>query len=126
MDSNADGFLTRDEADSFRGPIGPGLRGARGTANAGPGPWMRIDGDANGKVSFQEWSDFFKEGDENADGVLEAEEWQAALRRQPVKDNAPVVGAEAPAVKARRLQSAREVDLSAPKRTTVLVFGSYT
>jgi hypothetical protein len=87
---------------------------------------MRIDGDANGNVSFQEWTDFFKEADENADGVLQSDEWQAAVRRQTVKDNAPAVGSKAPAVKARRLQSSREVDLSAPKRTTVLVFGSYT
>ena len=126
MDSDADGFLTRDEVHSFRGPFGPGPRGALGPANAGPGLLMRIDGDANGNVSFQEWTDFFKEADENADGVLQSEEWQAAVRRQTVKDNAPAVGSKAPAVKARRLQSSREVDLAAPKRTTVLVFGSYT
>lgn len=125
-DSDADGFLTRDEAVSFRGPFGPVPRGARGPANAGPGLWMRIDGDANGKISFQEWTDFFKEADENADGVLQAEEWQASLRRQPVKDHAPAVGSRAPAVMARRLHGSREIDLAAPKRTTVLVFGSYT
>ncbi len=126
MDSDADGLLTQDEAGSSRGPFGPGPRGARGPTGAGPGILMRIDADANGNVSFQEWTDFFNEADENADGVLQPEEWQAGVRRQTVKDNAPAVGSKAPEVKARRLQSSREVDLSSPKRTTVLVFGSYT
>jgi len=45
-------------------------------------------------------------------------------RRGP--DVAPKLGAKAPSLKAQKLGSKEVVDLGAIKKTTVLIFGSYT
>jgi Ca2+-binding EF-hand superfamily protein len=130
-DADKDGFVTAEEARAARGRAGspapdrpgPGAFGEPG------GPVMllrRLDADHDDRLSRHEWDDFFRKADENGDEILRLEEWRAALRGEPFKDDAPQVGVPAPKVKAKSLKSGRELDLSQPKRTTVLVFGSHT
>lgn len=125
LDANRDGMLTeaemRRQRELPRGPLRPGGGPAGGMAL-----WQRADANQDEQVSLQEWNDFFTLADENADKILQPEEWQAASRGVPLKDPAPALGDRAPAVKARRLGSSEEVDLSAMRRPTVLIFGSYT
>lgn len=126
LDADRDGFITREEARAMRGRLGkgPGRNEVRGMS--GRTLVARVDANDDGAVSFREWEDFFKKGDENGDEILQPEEWQAALRGQPFSDHAPTVGTRAPKVKVKALGDDRDVDLSEPKRTTVLIFGSYT
>lgn len=128
LDANADGVVSEEEARSMRGRLGLRGRGNFGQRSGEPGQMFiwGIDANKDEKLSLQEWTDFFKKADENGDNVVEPEEWHAAIRQQPVKDPAPSVGSNAPKVKAKALKSGREVDLSAPRRPTVLIFGSHT
>jgi len=126
MDANGDGFVTREEAGAMRGRFGPGPGGNFGPAAGGMGLLMQLDTNGDGKISYQEWTGFFEKADENGDEILQREEWEAATNRQRLKDPAPAVGAKAPQVKAKPLGSRREIDLAAPERTTVLIFGSHT
>ena len=92
---------------------------------------QRLDTDKDGKVSEEEWKAFFKAADKDGDGAVTVEELGAAMMqggggmgRRP--DNAPKVGTEAPNISVKTLKGGRAVDLSKPRRTTVLIFGSYT
>ena len=130
LDSDGDGFVTEAEAKSMR--RGRGQRGQRGQGQGGPNILLqRLDTDKDGKVSEEEWKAFFKAADKDGDGAVTAEELGAAMMqggggmsRRP--DNAPEVGTEVPKVSAKTLEEGRSVDLSKLRRTTVLVFGSYT
>ncbi len=130
LDADGDGFVTETEAKSMRG--GRGGRGQRGQGRGGQNMLLqRLDTDKDGKVSEEEWKAFFKAADTDGDGAVTAEELGAAMMqgrggmaRRP--DNAPKVGAQAPDVSAKTLKEGRDVDLSKPQRTTVLIFGSYT
>ena len=128
LDQNHDGFVTRAEAEAMRrqgagfGKEGPGLE----TRTAGPMLFPRLDRDGNKKISRSEWSDFFKQADLNGDDFVDMDEWQALTRQQPFRDNAPAVGTPAPSVKLKSLRTGQIIDVSAVRRPTVLVFGSYT
>ena len=121
MDADKDGFVTKEEAQNMR-------RG-RGDRQRGRGADMllrRMDTDGDGAVSKQEWEVFFKQADENGDEILQAEELRAAASGRAMRDDAPKVGDAAPKVSAVSSADGRKVDLGAPKRPTVLVFGSWT
>jgi hypothetical protein len=127
LDGDGDGFVTKKEASAMRdrldrrgGGSGRSMRGGQGVG------LERLDADKDGRVSKKEWDAFFEKADENGDGVLQREEWDAAVGGRPVRDDAPKVGDPAPKVKAKLLDTPFEVDLGSPKRTTVLVFGSWT
>ena len=124
MDSDADGFVTKDEAKAMRRGGGGGQRGGErgGMGNMS----KRFDTDGDGQVSKQEWDALFKKADENEDGILDNEELMAAMRGRAYNDTAPKVGDVAPKVTAKSTADGRDVDLSNVKRTTVLVFGSWT
>ena len=51
---------------------------------------------------------------------------RAALSGRAYNDTAPKIGTTAPAVKATDAKTRAEVDLGRIRRTTVLVFGSWT
>ena len=85
-----------------------------------------LDTNGDGTIGRMEWDDFFKKADENEDGILQAEEWEAAVGGGPLRDPAPQVGAAAPQVSAADLDTGRPIDLGSPTRTTVLIFGSHT
>jgi len=120
FDTDRDGFVTEAEVRRMRGG---GRRGRGGT----PGGMARLfDTDGDGRVTEEEWKAFFTKADKNGDGVLQTEEFSAATSGRAVRDVAPKVGDEAPKAKAKSLKDGRYVDLSKPKRLTVLVFGSWT
>ncbi len=121
MDSDGDGKVTEKEASSRRSGGDRGSRGSRGS-----GLESRIDLDRNGQISGDEWAAFFAKADENEDGILQREEWDAATSGRKVRDSAPKVGASTPKVSAKKQDGRGDVDLSKLKRVTVLVFGSYT
>lgn len=130
LDADRDGFVTQKEAEALRARMGRRGGGAgnrdgamRGAPGLGPG---RLDADGDGRISRKEWAAFFEKADENGDGVLQPEEWAAATGGGAVRDEAPKVGDPAPRVKAQMLDTPFGVDLGSPKRTTVLIFGSWT
>jgi len=125
FDSDGDGFVTKAEVEQRMAVGGRGGGGARGSRGADQLA-KRIDTDKDGKVSKQEWEAFFDRADENEDGILQPEELRAALSGRKFHDNAPKVGDPAPAAKAAHAKDGRIVDLAKPRRTTVLVFGSWT
>ncbi len=112
-----------------------------------PAPWTRfapMDEDGDGKISKSEFSGpirIFERVDTDGDGFITPSE-TAAMRRGIAGSNrpgrpdrqsggtrrseAPKVGDTAPVVKAVSLATGKVVDLSSPKKTTVLVFGSHT
>jgi hypothetical protein len=140
MDTDGDGTITRKEADvaSERmggGRMGGGRRGqgqgkgqGRGRRGAGASGLSldKIDTNKDGSISKAEWSAFFKGADKNKDDVLQKEEFDAAAGGRPMADAAPKVGAPAPKGSAKVRGLTAKIDLSSPKRTTVLIFGSWT
>jgi len=118
LDRDGDGFVTEGEAGAMR----------RGGRRGKPGGRMteRFDGNEDGKISAEEWTAFFEKADENGDAVLDPDEMSAALAGRRYEDKAPRVGAPVPQVKAKRAGSDEVVDLARAKKTTVLVFGSWT
>lgn len=136
LDRDGDDVVTRKEADlasermsgragrrsrQGRGGLGGMMRGGpRGLA------FEKLDVDKDGQVSQREWAAFMEQADENKDSILQKEEWDAAVGGGPLRDDAPKVGTRAPAVSATMIDLPLKVDLSKPKRTTVLIFGSWT
>ncbi len=145
LDGDDDGVVTRAEADKAgqgmrgrgggrgqagdqrpgRGDQRPGRGGMRGGGARGLS-FEKLDLDKDGKVSQREWAAFLEKHDENKDTILQKEEWDAAVGGRPLKDDAPKVGAKAPKVSAKMIDLPLQVDLGKPKRTTVLIFGSWT
>ena len=126
LDGDGDGFVTEKEARAMRRGGRGGRGGAGGGAQMAERMTRRFDGNSDGSVSKAEWSAFFEKADENGDGILDKEELAAALGGRRYNDTAPKVGDAAPKVKAKDAVSGREIDLAAPTRPTVLVFGSWT
>ncbi|MHC4340302.1 MAG: EF-hand domain-containing protein [Planctomycetota bacterium] len=119
FDTDRDGFVTEAEVRRMRG-------GRQGRGGAPGGTARLFDTDGDGRVTKEEWDAFFKKADKNGDGILQTEELSVAMSGRALRDDAPKVGDEAPKVKAKSLTDGRYVDLSKPKRLTVLVFGSWT
>jgi len=92
-----------------------------------PDLFGRIDGNRDGAISQAEWKQFFRAADRDRDGTLTRPEWLRSLRRRVMTpDPAPKAGDPVPKLKAKNLKDDSLVDLSRPRRTTVLIFGSYT
>lgn len=143
MDSNQDGFVTPAEALAARPGNRSGDRSAarpersrderlnrpfppnRPPGGGGLSPF-RMDTNHDGTLSRAEWDAFFQAADTNGDERLDRREWEGAARGRPPKDPAPAVGDPAPKVRAQQRDGGGWVDLSAPNRFTVLVFGSHT
>ena len=130
LDADGDGQVTKAEAEAMRGRRG-GRQGGGRREGASPAPTgvtlELVDANRDGVLSLGEWTEFFATADCDGDGQVSAEEWKQMLAPNPRPGGqAPAVGAEAPAVKAVPLAGGEAVDLAAPKRTTVLVFGSWT
>ena len=120
MDTDGDGKITEAEANGR--PADPPAPSA-----APPDVRARIDADGDGTITSDEWAAFFAKADTNRDGRLDRAEWEAAvLGRAPAPAGPPKVGDPAPEVSAKRLGGGEAIDLAKPKRTTVLIFGSYT
>ena len=133
LDGDGDGVVTRKEADAAGGRMGGrGGRSPRGEGRGGMRGGARglsfatLDLDKDGSVSAREWALFMEKADENKDQILQKEEWDAAVGNRPLRDDAPKVGSKAPKVSAKMIDLPLAVDLSKPKRTTVLIFGSWT
>ncbi|MDA1195951.1 MAG: hypothetical protein O2894_12300 [Planctomycetota bacterium] len=127
MDRDGDGVITQAEADGARAPGSGGARpGPREPARASGLPFATLDTDKDGVISASEWAAFMKRADENEDGSLQREEWDAAIGGGELRDSAPMVGDTAPKVSAKRRGLEARVDLGAIKRPTVLIFGSWT
>jgi Ca2+-binding EF-hand superfamily protein len=133
LDADGDGFVTQAEAEAMRGRRGgrpDGVQGGRGgsDANAPAGVTLEmVDADRDGQISLAEWTSLFRTADCDGDGRVSATEWKQLLA--PVTrpgGEAPAVGSQAPAVQAVPLAGGEAIDLAAPKRVTVLVFGSWT
>ena len=126
VDADKDGFVTKEEAQNMR--RSGGGRGGMGGRRGGGGDMLtqRMDTNKDGTVSKAEWDAFFKKADQNGDDILQPEELRAAVSGRSMRDDAPKVGADVPKVKAVSAKDGRTVDLSKPKRLTVLVFGSWT
>ena len=129
MDADGDGAISKKEAAAMpaRGGRG-GFGGRMGGMMGGRGGLSleKLDTDKDSTVSKREWAVFFEKTDENGDEILQKEEWDAAVGGGRMRDDAPKVGTQAPKVSAKLLKAAAAVDLGAPKRTTVLIFGSWT
>lgn len=129
LDGDKDGVVTRKEADAMGGRMGErGERGGRAPATRGVRGLAleKIDADKNGAISAREWAVFFEKADKNGDKILQKAEWDAAVGGGRVRDDAPKVGTPAPKVQVQMIDLPLKVDLSKPKRTTVLIFGSWT
>lgn len=93
LDQNKDGFITKEEAENVPSP-GQG-RAAPGALERGPGGrpgtvhFSKVDRDSDGKISAEEWADFFKKADANGDGFVDPVELDAVGRREAVKVSAP-------------------------------------
>ena len=126
LDTDGDGYITKVEAEAARGRRGGGRRQETPAPPTGLTLEM-VDANRDGTISLGEWTELFATADCDGDGQVSAEEWKQLLA--PVArpgGEAPAVGAKAPAVKAVPLAGGEAVDLAAPKRVTVLVFGSWT
>jgi len=86
-----------------------------------------LDADRDGVLTLGEWVELFATADRDGDRRLSAAEWKALLD-PPSRPGgvAPAAGSAAPAVKAVPLAGGDPIDLARPRRTTVLVFGSWT
>lgn len=145
MDSDGDGFVTRQESqqvplpgvigqdnqnrNNFRRGSGFGGRGGFGRGGRGGSSsslMEKADTNKDQSLSVKEWTDFFKAIDDNGDDFLQNEELRAALEGRSYNDRAPQVGDPAPKVQAKRLSDNQEVNLTQLRRPTVLIFGSYT
>jgi hypothetical protein len=138
LDGDDDGVVTRTEADKASQGMRSrgGGQGQAGDQRAGRGSmrgvgsrglsFEKLDLDKDGQVSQREWVLFLERHDENKDSILQKEEWEAAVGGRPIKDDAPQVGAKTPKVSARMIDLPQVIDLGKPKRTTVLIFGSWT
>lgn len=123
------------------------LASSAASAQGGKASWERMsrnDSNEDGKISKSEFKGpnaerAFSRFDTNNDGFISETEVNAIqsrskglTKKDPAKkgggrpDNAPAQGAEAPNVKAKKLNSEEFVDLGAITKTTVLIFGSYT
>ncbi|MFQ5844054.1 MAG: EF-hand domain-containing protein, partial [Planctomycetota bacterium] len=121
FDRDRDGFVTEQEVRAMRG------RGGMGRREGGTGRIAeRMDPDGDGRISKAEWDAFFEKADRNGDGLVDRAEFRAAASGRAYEDRAPARGSPAPAVKLKRLDGRGTVDLSRPRRPTVLIFGSYT
>ena len=113
-------------------------QGGGGKGQAGGGDiWSRMarhDADGDGKVSEAEFRgavQTFARLDADKDGFVTKDEaskakMQRGAGRAAGPDSAPQVGEEAPKVSAKKYDGPDIVDLSDPRRVTVLVFGSHT
>ena len=144
LDGNEDGFITEEEAREMRrrfgregGRRGGPRDGSRGGPGFSPQQMMErrlvreIDEDEDREISESELEAFFARADKNGDMGLDLEEWQALLEggrrsRGGSRGRAPAVGTAVPSVRVKHLKEESWVDLSQPRRTTVLIFGSYT
>lgn len=100
--------------------------------------WERVsrhDANKDGKVSKLEFKgpdQAFTRFDSNKDGSITEEEMKNVTGKSGKggkagkPDNAPAVGTVAPQLNAQKLGSKEMVDLGKIKKTTVLIFGSYT
>lgn len=130
LDTDGDGFITQAEVEAMRSRRGGRSGGGRRESgvNAPSGVTLEmVDANRDGRISLGEWTELFAVADCDGDGQVSAEEWKQLLA-PPSRPGgeAPAVGAKAPPVKAVPLAGGEAVDLAAPKRTTVLVFGSWT
>ncbi len=108
---------------------GPRSGGRRGAPPPPTGIALEIvDADRDGTITLAEWTMFFGAADADQDGTISSAEWARILK--PVTrpgGRAPQVNEAAPDVKAvSLLKEDVVVDLGAPKRITVLIFGSWT
>ncbi len=131
LDPDGDGIVTKEDTQNMRsrrggGAMGGGRGGGRGMPGRSGLPFEKLDKNKDGQISKPEWDSFLKEADENEDRILQKEEWDAAVGGTAMRDPAPKVGTKAPEVSAKLRGSELVVDLSAPERTTVLIFGSWT
>ncbi len=135
LDADGDGQVTRGEADKASERMGGGMGRGRGGEGMGRGGRGRMGGglslealdtDGDGKVSKKEWDAFFAKADKNEDGALDKTEFDSATSRRGRPDHAPKVGDDAPKVSAQIRGMTAKIDLAKPKRTTVLIFGSWT
>jgi len=137
MDADKDGFVTKEEFAKSRnaGPGGfGGRRGFGGRGGFGPGMFlmMFLDQNNDGKISRDEFKQFFVKGDLNKDGNLtpdELDKLRPGFRRPGAPPaGVPQVGETAPDFTLRTLDGKSEVTLSevSKERPTVLIFGSYT
>lgn len=129
LDADGDGSVTEKEAGSFRRPGGrdrPGGQRSRGNGGTSMLSPQKVDTNRDGRITKEEWAAFHAAADKNGDGVLDKDEWAAAASGGRLRDPAPAVGTPAPKVSAKRAGTNTVVDLSAPKRVTVLIFGSHT
>jgi Ca2+-binding EF-hand superfamily protein len=143
LDTNNDGSISAAEAAAMRNASQSTPAARNGGRTAGnPMLLHRLDSDHDEKLSRTEWAEFFEKADKNGDGLLDPEEWRAAMEARDPVDAAPAVGSPAPKVKGKLLPrsqprnnprssllntpGASEIDLSKPNRLTVLMFGSYT
>jgi len=131
LDADKDGNVTKAEAEAMANRRGGGRRerapSRTAPAHTGGLTLDLLDADRDGHVSKEEWAAFFAAADRDEDGRLSEAEWKRMLEpNHRPGGTAPAVGSKAPAVRAARLDGGETVDLSAPKRATVLVFGSWT
>jgi len=123
LDRDGDGVISKTEIEALSG----GARGQGGSSRRGGGLELgTVDKNEDGHVSKAELEAWHAKADKNGDGFVDAAEWAAAATGSRLHDPAPAVGAQAPAVKAKKLGSTEMHDLGKVTRTTVLIFGSHT
>ncbi len=127
LDADGDGAISTEELDKMSSRRNRGGSGGAGQSGRGGGLTPQaLDADKDNKVSKKELDAWFEKADQNGDGYVDGAEWTAATTGRRLRDPAPAVGADAPKVKAKSLKTKQDVDLSAVKRVTVLIFGSHT